>query len=496
MVVYFVSRIALSQLHFEHHLYNYRQSAGGAVFGHERLRPFPRPRACGSAPTGRLAVLHAGRRRAVLGARHRAAAGRNVRASRRRACARRRASLLAAFAGCFAVLGGWIYYNTNVINRYVAERRSQAAIGRLREDSTASTRTCRSRRSPTSSSTSTSIRTSASSTCAATTCWKTGPTSRSPTCTYAPRPQDLKLRRRAVRAARPGQRRPACTATRIYHLKQPLQPGATMDFDFTLQYWSRGFRNTPDDTHVVDNGTFVNNTSRSRISATTRPGPARGPQRPAQVRPAGRCRACPRSTDKAARQYNLRSAATPTGSTSTTTVSTVADQIALAPGYLDKEWTERATGRRYFHYKMDEADPRLLLVPVGALRGEARHWNGVALEVYYDPQHAFNVDRMIEAMKKSLAYYTRATSRPTSSGRCASSSSPATPASPSRFANTMPFSEVDRLHRRPARPRGHRLRVLRDRPRARPPVVGAPGDRRRPAGRDHARRDAWRSTRR
>ena len=34
-----------------------------------------------------------------------------------------------------------------------------------------------------------------------------------------------------------------------------------------------------------------------------------------------------------------------------TIVSTSADQIALAPGYIQEEWEE--DGRRYFHYKMD-----------------------------------------------------------------------------------------------------------------------------------------------
>ena len=34
-----------------------------------------------------------------------------------------------------------------------------------------------------------------------------------------------------------------------------------------------------------------------------------------------------------------------------TTVSTDADQTALAPGYLEREWT--AGGRRYFRYTMD-----------------------------------------------------------------------------------------------------------------------------------------------
>ena len=34
-----------------------------------------------------------------------------------------------------------------------------------------------------------------------------------------------------------------------------------------------------------------------------------------------------------------------------TIISTKSDQIAIAPGYLEKEWTEN--DRRYFHYKMD-----------------------------------------------------------------------------------------------------------------------------------------------
>ncbi len=34
-----------------------------------------------------------------------------------------------------------------------------------------------------------------------------------------------------------------------------------------------------------------------------------------------------------------------------TVVSTLPGQIAIAPGYLEKEWEEN--GRRYFHYTMD-----------------------------------------------------------------------------------------------------------------------------------------------
>jgi len=88
-----------------------------------------------------------------------------------------------------------------------------------------------------------------------------------------------------------------------------------------------------------------------------------------------------------------------------TVVSTSADQIALAPGYLEREWEE--DGRRYFHYTMDA--PILGFWSYLSARWEVRRdrWRDVDLAVYYHPDHAYNVDRMIEAAKKSLDYFTR-----------------------------------------------------------------------------------------
>jgi aminopeptidase N len=87
-----------------------------------------------------------------------------------------------------------------------------------------------------------------------------------------------------------------------------------------------------------------------------------------------------------------------------TTVSTSPDQIALAPGYLQKEWTQN--GRRYFHYKT--TSPILdfwsyLSARYQVKRGE---WKGIPIEIYYDAKHPYNVDRMIDAVKKSLDYFT------------------------------------------------------------------------------------------
>lgn len=122
-----------------------------------------------------------------------------------------------------------------------------------------------------------------------------------------------------------------------------------------------------------------------------------------------------------------------------TTVSTSLDQIAIAPGYLQKEWTEN--GRRYFHYKMDEK--MLNFYAFNSARYEVKKdkWKDVSIEVYYHKGHDYNVERMIKGVKRSLEYYSKEFSPyqhkqvrivefPNTMGTFAQS-----------FANTIPFSE-------------------------------------------------------
>ena len=92
------------------------------------------------------------------------------------------------------------------------------------------------------------------------------------------------------------------------------------------------------------------------------------------------------------------------------TVSTSADQIALAPGYLVREWTEG--DRRFFRYEMDA--PILDFYAFLSARWDVSRdsWRSadgereVAIEVYHHPTHTMNVDRMIDGVKKSLDYFT------------------------------------------------------------------------------------------
>jgi len=81
-------------------------------------------------------------------------------------------------------------------------------------------------------------------------------------------------------------------------------------------------------------------------------------------------------------------------------VSTAGDQVAIAPGTLEREWEEG--GRRYFHYHT--TDPMVNWFAFASARYAVKKvmHDGVAIEVYYHPAHSANVDRMIAATATSL----------------------------------------------------------------------------------------------
>lgn len=92
------------------------------------------------------------------------------------------------------------------------------------------------------------------------------------------------------------------------------------------------------------------------------------------------------------------------------TISTSADQIAVAPGYLEKEWEEN--GRKYYYYKMDSE------IDMFANFSSARYavlrdvWNDetgkpVNIEIFHHPTHTYNLDRYVKSIKASLAYFTK-----------------------------------------------------------------------------------------
>jgi aminopeptidase N len=87
-----------------------------------------------------------------------------------------------------------------------------------------------------------------------------------------------------------------------------------------------------------------------------------------------------------------------------TVISTSPGQIAIAPGSLEREWTE--DGRSHFQYKLDHYSLNFYSFMSADYVVERREWNGVKIEVYYLEQQPWNVPKMLSAVQKSFEYYT------------------------------------------------------------------------------------------
>jgi ABC-2 type transport system permease protein len=223
----------------------------------------------------------------------------------------------------------------------------------------------------------------------------------------------------------------------IYELVDPIGPGETIDLTFDLTVSHRGFVNHAPDTAIVHNGTFFGSghyfpvigydTGLQLIDPGVRGDYA--------LEPAPRMHSL---SDLAARR-NSYVASDADWINYETTISTRADQIAIAPGYLQREWEEG--GRHYFHYKMDA--PILKFFSYLSADYEVRRdrWNDVAIEIYYDRRHDYNVDRMIDAVKKSLDYFTR-NFGPYQHRQLRIIEFPRYASFAQSFANTIPYSEA------------------------------------------------------
>lgn len=190
----------------------------------------------------------------------------------------------------------------------------------------------------------------------------------------------------------------------IYTLTEAWQPGETKEIKVSSDYVTKGFTNYQGNTAIVSNGTFLNNFSIL---------PGMGYSADAEM-----------SDKNDRKKYGLpRKNRTPeleencgelcnhnyiTGDLShwvevESIISTSADQIAVAPGSLIKEWEE--DGRKYFHYKLDQ--PSLNFYNFMSARYEVARekYNDIDIEIYYHPEHSVNVPKMIDAVRKSLVYY-------------------------------------------------------------------------------------------
>ncbi|WP_027442695.1 ABC transporter permease/M1 family aminopeptidase [Erythrobacter cryptus] len=245
--------------------------------------------------------------------------------------------------------------------------------------------------------------------------------------------QETAYPRLAIAGARMVQHDPR-HGIRIYRFAEPLTPGARTRLDFTSEVWRRGFANREAATDIVANGTFVNNATfapvigMSRFGLLTDRTQRRRQGLPDELRMA-------RLEDSAAQQRNYIGA---DWVNARITISTAADQVPVAPG--DKVSDVIKDGRRIAVFQSPA--PILNFFSVQSARyAEARDRAGkVALSVYHDPRHVWNVPGMLKAMKASLAYYERHFG-PYQFGYARIIEFPGYESFAQAFAGTMPYSE-------------------------------------------------------
>ena len=87
-------------------------------------------------------------------------------------------------------------------------------------------------------------------------------------------------------------------------------------------------------------------------------------------------------------------------------VGTALDQMAVAPGALRRTWVEN--GRRWYHYVTDAPITNGYGIFSARYAVEKGRWRDVEIEVAHDPAHGEEVARMVKSARAALEYYPRA----------------------------------------------------------------------------------------
>ena len=187
----------------------------------------------------------------------------------------------------------------------------------------------------------------------------------------------------------------------IWELQQPLAPGATLTLQYDVSYAPEGFTNAGASTAIVDNGTFINSGLIPGFGYSENGELGDDDTRRKHGLPPKE-RMAPVDDLHARRNTYISSDADWIDFEAT--VCTDPDQLAIAPGYLEREFERE--GRRCFEYKMDAPILNFYSFLSARYVVERDSWHDVAIEVWHHPGHEYNVKRMIDGTKAALEYYT------------------------------------------------------------------------------------------
>lgn len=228
---------------------------------------------------------------------------------------------------------------------------------------------------------------------------------------------------------------------RIYRFTSPMQPGEERQIQFSTLLEERGFTNGRPLTRIVDNGTFVDNFSISPLVGMGQEmllqdrSKRRKYGLPADLRP-------PKLEDESARaRHYLRGDSDWVNAR--LTVTTDADQMPVAPGYKVSDTT--ANGRRTLVTQTEAPIMHFFSMQSARYAVKEETWTSkdgkpVVLAVYHHPAHEHNVQRMLDAMRVSLEMFSEKFS-PYQFKQARILEFPAYESFAQAFAGTMPYSE-------------------------------------------------------
>ncbi|WP_062615364.1 M1 family aminopeptidase [Flammeovirga sp. SJP92] len=188
-------------------------------------------------------------------------------------------------------------------------------------------------------------------------------------------------------------------------LQKPLKHRDSLEIVIHANYITKGFKNSQENTMILENGTFFNNlvflpyfgyNPSFELSDRFKRKEHNLPKRkrmPTLNEPCG-----------AECEQNYLSNGQSDWITFETTISTSSDQMAIAPGSLIKQWTKN--NRNFYHYRVDHKSQNFVSFNSGKFEVAKRQWKDVSMEVYYDQKHGVNIDKMLDAIENSLEYYT------------------------------------------------------------------------------------------
>ncbi len=191
----------------------------------------------------------------------------------------------------------------------------------------------------------------------------------------------------------------------IYSLDKPLDPGDTLTLTFSVGHTTRGFRDGNEPPEFAYNGTFFDAGYFPQIGYDPNfeiDDPRR--RREEHLGPLEEMAARGESLHSRLNLFNSNS----DWITYHTVVSTSGEQIAIAPGYLQRAW--QRDGRRFYEYSMGSTHIQDFFAYLSARYATRKEiypgsHGTVNLEVYYDPAHTYDIDEMLASSRAGLDYY-------------------------------------------------------------------------------------------